>query len=68
MVRPADNKSIMSYEIGQHIDLSYINRKHPAAQKKSSFQAEAKKLWEVGSKVIFVRLFPAVETIVVAPA
>lgn len=57
----------MSYNVGQHIDLTYLNRKHVATQKKSNF-AEAKRLWEVGSKVIFVRLFPAVETIVVAPA
>lgn len=52
----------MSYDVGQHIDLSYINRKKPAEvpsrQKKSRSAEAARTLYDVGTQFVF-RLTPA---------
>jgi hypothetical protein len=46
----------MSYEVGTHIDLSYLNHKTevaPQVQKKSDFQEAASTLFEVGTQFVF---------------
>jgi hypothetical protein len=43
----------MSYDIGQHIDLSYLNRALQPIQKKSSFQETVNTLFEVGTQFVF---------------
>lgn len=45
----------MSYDVGTHIDLSYLNRKTevaPAVPKKS-FQEATSNLFEVGTQFVF---------------
>lgn len=40
----------MSYEVGQHIDLSYLNKRAPAADsKKKTFSEAVEHLVEVGT-------------------
>jgi hypothetical protein len=43
----------MSYDIGTHIDLSYLNRKVVVPREKKSFQETSATLFEVGTQFIF---------------
>jgi hypothetical protein len=46
----------MSYDIGTHIDLSYLNKKMvvtPRAEKKTFPPQSVRKLYEVGTQFIF---------------
>lgn len=46
----------MSYDVGTHIDLRYLNRKTEAApqvQKKSDFQEAVSNAYEVGTQFVF---------------
>lgn len=48
--------TVMSYDVGTHIDLSHLNRKRGAAEsaeKKSNFQQAVTNAYEVGTQIIF---------------
>lgn len=44
---------IVSYDIGTHVDLSYLNRVIPTVEKKSNFQETSEHLYEVGAQIWF---------------
>lgn len=50
--KTAHNESIMSYDVGQYIDLTYLNKKHVGSEKKSDSET-SRTLFEVGTQFIF---------------